>query len=455
MMYVRTSDLVPKAGTCSVTSPACAVKLRPGAPVEPLSLRAAAGECINVTLRNRLPAVAPDLAGYYELHRVVDRDRNDPQGVTFFDNNLIRPSSQVGLHPGQLAYDAFQDDGVVVGLNSPTRNLAPPGGTATYRWYAGDLSLTPPTAGPFGVFLTNIVATPVELGATNIAPADKIKQGQKGLVGALTVEPPAATWVETDAVLDHQTRTRGVTRGTTASATVTSGAVTFRDFAAVIQRGTNQRYVDGTAVEGIGAEGAISEDTEDSGQYGINYGSEPLWLRFGLAPNTPFNGAAPGVATLRDIPNAHVAYSNVLSGGDDPATPVFTAAAGQQARVRVVEPAGIGRSMTFNVHGHVWQRAPYVCPGSAFLGLTGNCKPAGFFPTQIGTGGQFEVASRGIGDNPLSFWLGGQDSVMPGSHYDFVLRSAGGVNGIPGDYLFRDQASFGNLGGLWGILRVR
>ena len=451
MMYVRTSDLVPKGAACNVASPSCAVKLRPGAPVEPISLRAAAGECVVVTLRNRLPTVAPDLAGYYELHRTVDRDRNDPQGVTFFNNNLIRPSSLVGLHPGQLAYDTFQDDGAVVGLNSAARNLAQPGGTATYRWYAGDLSLTPPTAGPAGVFLTSIVATPVELGAGNLSPADKIKQGQKGLVGSITIEPPGSTWAETDTVLDHQTRVPGVPRRTTASATVTSGSLAFRDFAAVIQKGVNHRYSDGTAVEGIAAEGPISEDTEDSGQYAVNYGSEPLWLRFGLAPNTPFNGAAPGVPTFRDIVNAHEAYSNTLSAGDDPATPVFTALAGQQARIRVVEPAGIGRAMTFNLHGHVWQRAPYVCPGSAFLGLPGNCKPTGFFPSLSG----FEVGSRGIGENPLSFWLGGQDSVMPGSHYDFVLRSAGGANGIPGDYLFRDQSAFGSLGGLWGILRVR
>jgi manganese oxidase len=453
MMYVRTSDLVPKAGTCDVTSPLCAVKLAPGAPVEPISLRAAAGECINVTLRNRLPAVAPDLAGFYELHRVVGRN-NEPEGLTFFNNNLIRPSSQVGLHPGQLAYDTFTDDGVVAGLNAPVRNLAAPGGTQTYRWYAGDLSLTPPTAGPLGTFLTSIVATPVEFGATNLGPADKVKQGQKGLVGSLTVMPRAATWTETDTALDHQTSAQGFSRRTTASATVTTASGTFRDFAAVIQKGMNQRYKDGTAIEGIAAEGPISEDTEDSGQYAVNYGSEPLWFRFNLAPNTPFNGA-PGVFTLRDIPNAHEAYSNVLSAGDDPATPVFTAAAGQQARIHVVQPAGIGRSMTFNLHGHVWQRAPYVCPGSAFLGLAGNCKPTGFFPSLSGAGGPFEVASRAIGENPLSFSLGGQDSVMPGSHYDFVLPSAGGANAIRGDYLFRDQASFGSLGGVWGILRVK
>jgi len=35
-----------------------------------------------------------------------------------------------------------------------------------------------------------------------------------------------------------------------------------------------------------------------------------------------------------------------------------------------------------------------------------------------------------------------------------VLPSAGGVDGIAGDYLFRDTAAAGMGGGAWGILRV-
>jgi hypothetical protein len=458
MLYVRSEDLVPQACVADLTrnadgTPRCPVKLRAGAPVEPLSLRAAAGDCIRVTLRNRLPALAPDLAGYYELHRTSGRDRNDPQGVTFFNNNLIRPSSFVGLHPSLVAYDAYTDDGALVGQNPPVRNLAAPGTIETYAWYAGDLSITPPTAGTGGSWNTNVVATPVEFGATGLGPADKIKQGQKGLIGSLTIMPRGSTWTENDLVLDRQAGGRGFTRGTRASATVTrpTGAP-FRDFAAVIQKGVNQRYRDGTPVEGIAAEGPFSEDTEDSGQYAINYGTEPLWLRFALAPNTPFNGPRNLGPTLRDLPNASQAYSNLLPGvdGDDPQTPVFTATAGQEARIHVVEPAGVDRAVTFNLHGHGWQRAPYLCPNSSFLGLAGNCKPYGFFPTLPG----FEVGSQALGANPLSFWLGGQDSIMPGSHNDFVLQRAGGVNGVPGDYLFRDQMSFGNLGGIWGILRV-
>ncbi len=93
MMYVLTENLVdpddPKSG------------LKPGTPVEPLVLRANAGDCIEVTLRNALPAVAPDLAGWQDMMWVVNRDLFNPirpPEMHFFNNNLIRPSSHVGLH---------------------------------------------------------------------------------------------------------------------------------------------------------------------------------------------------------------------------------------------------------------------------------------------------------------------------------------------------------------------
>ena len=66
MMLVRTADLVArnpadrnciaKGGRVDPTLPACPVMLKAGAPVEPIVLRAVAGECMVVTLRNRLPA---------------------------------------------------------------------------------------------------------------------------------------------------------------------------------------------------------------------------------------------------------------------------------------------------------------------------------------------------------------------------------------------------------------
>ena len=76
ILYVRTSDLDPLTG-----------KLKAGVPVEPLILRARAGECINMTLRNALPATALRPGGVVlpadahpllqqQRHRAVDRGRS-------------------------------------------------------------------------------------------------------------------------------------------------------------------------------------------------------------------------------------------------------------------------------------------------------------------------------------------------------------------------------------------
>ncbi|NJD06020.1 MAG: hypothetical protein FIA97_05925 [Methylococcaceae bacterium] len=481
MMYVLTSDLAPKPGIDALSSPGCfspatakkpaafnptlmtcpasAMKLKDNAPVEPLVMRAAAGECVTVTLRNRLGrADAPDANNFRQWPAIVPRSMSASSMVTTLNGNLVRPSATVGLHSALVAYDITNSDGSVVGLNGANKTLADPLDnplTATdervekYKWYAGDLSLLPAAAA--GQY--RLVATPVEFGGINLMPTDKIEQGQKSLIGALVIEPQGSTWTETETVPDHQGSAPAATRLTRASALVTTPVGTkFKDFVTVLQKGLNQYHKDGTPVEGIAAESVLSEDAEDAGQMALNYGSEPLWFRFGLAPNLPFVGgdpAHPGAA-FGDVADAHTAYSNERSGSADPATPVFKVKPGQEFRMHVLEPTGTARASVFNLHGHDWQRAPYVCPGSASQGLAGNCKPTGFFPTMAG----FEVGSRAIGDSPLSNYLGGQDSLLPASHLDIRIPSAGGAGAVPGDYLFRDQASFGNLGGLWGIIRV-
>jgi hypothetical protein len=442
MMYVRTSDLGANG------------KLLAGRPVEPLVIRAGAGDCITVTLRNRLPAVAPDLAGFTQLLSVVPRDKSDPEGVTYFGNNLVRPSSHVGLHPQLVAHDVTTAGGMVVGTNLalPAGNLGPvvaPGRTGTFRWYAGDLGFT--GSGGVNAQRITLVATPIEFGGANLIPADPIKQGQKGLVGALSIGPAAATISEVESVWDHQQTNAAVTRQTRASATLGG---TIRDFALVFQKGLNLRYQDGTAVENLASEGAgVPEDSGDAGSMALNYGTEPLWFRYGLQPHVAF-GNTPG--GLGAVPNPQLAYSNALVGGD-PATPLFRATAGAPLRLHVLNPTGVTRGSVFVLHGHLWQRAPHVCPGQldGVAGLLGKCNWTNFGAPN------FELGSRAIGVNPIGMYLGAQESVLPTAHFDVILPGsgsaiggAGGVGRVPGDYLFRDQGSFGNTSGLWGILRV-
>jgi hypothetical protein len=471
ILYVRTEDMVdpnnPSAG------------LRPGTPSEPLVLRANAGDCIEVTLRNALPGDVdgnglfddmPDLAGFNTLLQVVTRDRqaqgqaDEPaNSITTFNNNLIRPSSYVGLHPQLVDFDVTRANGNLVGQNPEEPadaglqgdgGLVAPGEAKTYRWYAGDLRFRETFR--FRQFVIgNMVATPVEFGGSNLTPADVIKQGQKGAIGALVIEPAGATWSDALADLEQVPNRQdgGATMtGTRADLRINAGTPDqFEDLVAMKQAGLNHRFVSGEAVPNIASEGqGIPEDSHDAGQKGINYGSEPAWFRFNIQPDQGFGNAGAGPTTLGGS-DAELMFSNTLVGAD-PWSPVFTTPSGQEARMRLLNPTGVGRGSTLDLHGHVWQRDPYIPQGGNAclqgVGL-GDGTPFGFPGS-----GNCGLSSTSIGDNFLGWYLGGQESWMPSGHFDIVLESAGGRNSVTGDYLFRDHGSFGVTDGVWGILRV-
>jgi len=80
--------------------------------------------------------------------------------------------------------------------------------------------------------------------------------------------------------------------------------------------------------------------------------------------------------------------------------------------------------------------------------MDGKCNTGDGLPTSG------SVGSQSLGDNPQGFHLGGIESWFGTQHYEIVIDSAGGSEGVVGDYLFRDHMGLGNAGGLWGILRV-
>jgi hypothetical protein len=481
ILYVRTEDLMPMntSGACyfdqktgylggdpalGAFSPeleTCSVVLRPDAPVEPLVLRAAAGDCLQVTLRNALPplqpavdgfgnpvfeadgvtpalnSATPDLASYTTLLGVVKRDRFGPQGATTFQPNLMRTSSHVGLLPQMLELDGSRDSGIHVGTNSNTiktgeakakgNNVIQPGGVKTYTWYAGLLESIV-VGGDF-----ELTATPIEFGAANLQPSDVIKQGAKSLVGQLVIEPEGAGWTE-DGITDNGNGTFAYAPGATRTQATVNDA--FRDFSAVFTKALTHYYADSSPVEHMNGEDAgIPEDSQEAGGMAINYGIEPLWFRLGILPNAPFGNAGSGASTYGGMEQFDV-YSNTKVGGD-PATPVFLADNTKPFRMRLTNPYGTSRGTTFQLNGHVWQRDPYVCPGESRNGLTGACE----------TGG---IGSRAIGDNRQAFYQSAQESITPATHFDIVPTQTG----VDGDYLFHDAASFGKASGLWGIVRV-
>jgi hypothetical protein len=396
ILYFRSSDIDGTTG-----------KLKAGIPVEPLVLRANAGDCIGLTLTNRLPADMPDLAGWNTLPMIVER----------FNANQVKPSNQVGLHPQLLTYDVLSSDGANVGFNVQNsvdkltgltqKQTAGPGEVVKYKWYAGDVRMNNTTK----------VATPVEFGATNLISSDPIKHSNKGAIGSLIIEPQGATWIE-----DATSR---------AQATVAKNdGAQFREFVLQFQTDINMRRGnfegDAAAVPNVARE----EDPEDSGQKALNYRSEPMWKRMGYAPDAPLNGG--DAAEAGEDPNGfstrQVDYTNALSNvqvGGDPVTPVFTARAGQAVRFRVLNSNGHARNNVFQIHGHIWQQEPYV------------------------------NNSTQIGNNPVSEWKGAQQGHGSSNHMDVVIQNgAGGARGVVGDYLYRTQSSFQFDNGVWGIFRV-
>ena len=434
-----------------IRNAACPVKLRTGVKVEPLILRAAAGDCIDVTLRNRLPAVANELPTLATLLGVTKRDRLNALGSTTFQTNLMETSGYAGLHPQLVAFDVSRSNGILVGLNesgeyNTLAGVVPPeGGVERMRWYAGDLAARKISVD--GVAKYELHATPVEFGAANLMPADVIKQGMKSLVGQLVIEPEGSTF---DDEYDDE--------GGRQTATVTytppgPGGVetSFRDFSVVLTKGQTQYYVDGTPVEHVNGEGAagIPEDSQAGSGMAINYAIEPIWFRLGLLPSAHFGHDDGAAGAYGNTDQLHV-YSNDLAGvggpgvAGDPVTPVFHATAGDEVRMRLGVPHATNRGTVFALHGHAWQRDPYLAQYTEHGGI----------PRSYAAGGP-GLGSVTIGQNPLAFYQGGQESLYPSAHYDIVLPSAGGTFKTPGDYLFRDVASANVASGLWGILRLK
>lgn len=312
----------------------------------------------------------------------------------------------------------------------------------------------------------------VEFGGSNLTPPDRIKQGQKAAVGALVIEPKGARWREysDDRMRNRQDPASASFPQTRSRATAdvsyrivdVAGATqnrSFRDLALVHQKGLNLRYADGKAVQNIAAERVDAnedplrtapEDAHDSGHMAINYGSEPMWFRFGIAPDAPFGGDG-----LGGISEAWQAFDNQCCGNGGTATtaqanvgepfvPVLLAYAGEETRLRSVMPTGVGRASVVELHGHSWPRDPYLAERVTAAGFPQGGKPA-----------DWGVPSQCIGDNPIQMAMGGQESVTPLSHFDIVLPKAGGQAGVTGDYLWRDHGGFGITNGLWAIVRVQ
>lgn len=305
VMYVRTEDLNAQG------------KLNTGVPIEPLILRAKAGDCITVNLTNKLDPsaavfqqqmfMAPPFAGVNPVNQ---------QPV--FKSQM---SKVVGLHPQLLSYDPASSQGQNIGWNRQGRpdQLATFGNKVTYTWYAGTISRS---AGG------TLTYTPVEFGSLNLFPSDLMYQQPNGLFGAMIIEPSTATSWTCDGANGTQVSCEPIAAAspqavTRAAATVNlPGSTMFREFATM--------FSDNLRISGGNASA-------------VNYRTEPQGFRFSGFTTTDFS-----CMTSNQLVNA------------EPQTPIFTANGGDKVRFRMFHTFGTGTSQVFSLHGHNWQRNPYT-----------------------------------------------------------------------------------------------
>ncbi|MEJ5376622.1 MAG: copper oxidase [bacterium] len=303
---------------------------------EPLVIRANAGECIEVTLTNRLPGEIPDHEGDARL-----------VPITAMEADMFRPSNRVSLHPQLVDYDPRRGDGVNVGWNTsqpgfPADQTVGPGQSITYRWYAGVMELGKRAGGQ-----DRKRARPREYGPIPlISGADVIKHPGQGLVGALIIEPRNSRYRDpvTGAALS---RNRNYLSARI-QAPVRFGG-NFLEHVLVYQAGLNL-LKEGLAMP----EHFMADDAEDSGEMGINYKTEPFTLRLGLEADQDTN----------DTVYPQDFFLGPIS------TPVLTAKPGERVRFRVLFPAGPARQTSFFLYGHDYPdagRPGFLSSGSSLL----------------------------------------------------------------------------------------
>lgn len=409
--------------------------------IEPLVLRAPAGACVKLQLRNLLPHVLPNGPqvagsahyGHNFLSMITDG----------FNVNQFRMSSSVGLSAPMVAQHLLGSDGSNVGINTAAGgrlqgSLVPackgdpdgPACTSESIWYTGSFDVDAAGAP---------VSQPIEFGVLPLRSlGDPIKHPMHGAVGALVVGPRGSRVCAAGQYGD--TREQAADEGSALSANIcdAQGRLLYRDMVAVLQDAVELRQ-SGYPVPNL--KGA--EEPDDYGAKAVNYRTEPMWARRGGDPSIPFEErnafdfahalsskgfkAASGEWLCRSGVRPMPAW-----GPDnrcETETPVFVARAGRELRLRLVHPGGHTRQQAVSLAGHAFNP----------------------FPFNEGSTEILRTAQQSLDD---AWMVQGHINGMGPMTAANLLVKAGGAQALPMDYLWRSQASFIFDGGLWGLLRV-
>ena len=340
-------------------------------PLEPLVIRANAGDCIEVRLINRLDPlkmrphcfealeagqlgfVEPDPSGPLTLPGCVQTPPDDGAEVPGFQPFPV--SARISLNPKLVNYH-IGSDGSNVGFNFDS--TVAPGHSILYRWYAPDET---------GIAVLRDLADPHN-------------HLHHGAYGALVIEPRSSTY------LDPRTG-RPLASGQSAVIKV-NGAPDFREYVALMNSDLSLFRPDGMPVadsRDLALEFSDeADDPEDQGEFAIGYRNEP-WVHRSAAD-----------------PDVSRVFSSHVHG--DPATPLFEAYSGDNVRFRVAQPQGDPRSTSFTLHGHRWRRSP-ADPQSQIAALQGQFNPAVAYNIHL---------------DPLVFGGAGGPGGFPG---DYLYRS--------------------------------
>jgi hypothetical protein len=298
-------------------------------PVQPLVLRANAGDCLRINLTNMLPA---------DRALVPDNPASDARMPPIAALGIadLRTDNVVGWSLDLCFGDALRGgDAAKIGFN--TNQLIEPGASRQLSYYCGEVR--------YDRAARRLTAVPVAFGVCGVRGfGDVIKQPSQGLVAAVVVEPQGSTWTD-------PTSGQPAPTGAVAIVTNSSGGTLpqrFREFVLVQQDGLNLQQ--GAATNPLPD---VADDAEDAGEKAFNYRTAPFWARLGST------FLSPAQLNDRDL-------GGVLAGSD-PATPVFTAALGDRVVFRLTQPAGRQRAHTFCVQGHNWLDEP-ANPNSNVVG---------------------------------------------------------------------------------------
>ena len=179
LLFVRDEDLVGGK------------TLKKDAPLEPLILRVAAGDWIELTLVNDLANDPKDPAltmteNYLAVgtpFRTVPINKPPGGGASPLAPPVpLSTTQQAGIHPALVEFDVTQANGVNVGFNpkatvDPPKTTADPGQEQKFYWYAWATYRCVPVFDVNRKVVDRRVAeTPIAFGATNLVPADLMVQ---------------------------------------------------------------------------------------------------------------------------------------------------------------------------------------------------------------------------------------------------------------------------------------